>query len=112
MEKTIIIDNKPVAFKATGAFLKRYKSQFGRDPLKDLMNLSSSMSSEGGIKLETLDLEVFYDILWTLAKTANPNIPDPLSWLDSFEEFPLVEIIPELVDLISKTLGSTVQSKN
>jgi hypothetical protein len=41
-----------------------------------------------------------------LAKTANPSIPDPITWLDQFDEFPLMEIIPELQDLIIASIQS------
>jgi hypothetical protein len=41
-----------------------------------------------------------------MAKTANKEIPDPISWLDSFDEFPLLEIIPELQDMMLSSLQS------
>lgn len=42
-----------------------------------------------------------------ICKTANKEVPDPLTWLDTFGEFPIAEIITEIQDLIK----STVQSK-
>ena len=47
-----------------------------------------------------LDFEIFYNIIWVLAKTADKKVPDPITWLDKFDEFPLLEILPELQDLI------------
>lgn len=104
MEKTIEIDNKKITFKSTAATPLRYKSQFGKDFFVDIMKLSSLdglNSKKINIeKIEKLDFEVFYNIIWVLAKTANKKIPDPITWLDGFDEFPLFEIIPELQDLI------------
>lgn len=112
MEKILIIDGHQVKFKSTGAFLLRYKAQFGRDALQDIFKLQSAVDSDGRIiDASSLDLEVIYDLVWTLAKTADPNLSPPLDWLDTFSEFPLAEIVPEVTDMIFSTLGSTVQSK-
>ena len=112
MEKVLIIDGRQVKFKSTGAFLLRYKAQFGRDALQDILRIQSAIDNKGRIKnIDTLDLEVFYNLIWTLAKTADPSIPPPLEWLDEFSEFPLMDIIPEIVDMIFSCLTSTVESK-
>lgn len=104
MEKTIEIDGKKICFKSTAATPLRYKSQFGKDFFVDIMKLSSLdglNSKKINIeKIEKVDFEVFYNIIWVLAKTADKKIPDPITWLDRFDEFPLFEIIPEVQDLI------------
>jgi hypothetical protein len=111
MEKTLIIDGKEVKFKSTGATALRYKAQFHRDYLKDILKLGSiaeiDTKKEFGIEeLEKIDFEVFYNIAWSLAKTADPSIGDPIAWLDGFDEFPLMEIIPELQEFILTTLNT------
>ncbi len=112
MEKILTIDGRQVKFKSTGAFLLRYKAQFGRDAIQDILRLQSAIDNKDQIKnIDTLDLEVFYNLIWTLAKTADPNIPPPMEWLDEFSEFPLMDIIPEIVDMIFSCLTSTVESK-
>lgn len=108
MEKTIEIDNKKVSFKSTAATPLRYKAQFGKDFFVDIMKLSSldGLNSKkiDLKKIDKLDFDVFYNIIWVLAKTANKKIPDPITWLDEFEEFPLFDIIPELQDLILSSM--------
>ena len=112
MEKILTIDGRQVKFKSTGAFLLRYKAQFGRDALQDILKLQGAIDNKNQIKnIDALDLEVFYNLVWTLAKTADPSIPPPLEWLDEFSEFPLMDIIPEIVDMIFSCLTSTVKSK-
>ena len=112
MEKILTIDGRQVRFKSTGAFLLRYKAQFGRDALQDILKLQGAIDNKNQIKnIDALDLEVFYNLVWTLAKTADPSIPPPLEWLDEFSEFPLMDIIPEIVDMIFSCLTSTVESK-
>ena len=113
MEKTIEIDGKQVRFKSTGATPLRYKAQFGKDYFAEIMKMGVleklAKIDKENIKpedLEGLDFEVFYNIAWTMAKTADKEIPDPSSWLDEFDEFPMMEIIPELMDLIVSSLRS------
>lgn len=104
MEKTIEIDSKKIRFKSTAATPLRYKAQFGKDFFADIMKLSALEGLNSKKidlkKIDKLDFEVFYNIIWVLAKTANKTIPEPITWLDEFEEFPLFEIIPELQDMI------------
>lgn len=108
MEKTIEIDNKRVSFKSTAATPLRYKAQFGKDFFVDIMKLSSldGLNSKkiDLKKIDKLDFDVFYNIIWVLAKTADKKTPDPITWLDGFEEFPLFDIIPELQDLILSSM--------
>jgi hypothetical protein len=101
MEKTLTIDGKQVRFKSTAATPLRYKAQFGKDYFAELFKMKKNQES-----LENLDFEVFYNLVWALAKTADKNIPDPITWLDEFEEFPLMEIIPELQELITASIQS------
>jgi hypothetical protein len=103
MEKTIEIDGKQVRFKSTAATPLRYKAQFGKDYFAELfkMNKLSGGDTEGA---EYLDFEVFYNLIWALAKTADKSIPEPITWLDEFDEFPLMEIIPDLQELITASI--------
>ncbi|MFC3883751.1 hypothetical protein ACFOU2_09660 [Bacillus songklensis] len=108
MEKTIVIDGKQVRFKSTAATPLRYKAQFHKDYLVEIIKLNSlgkldKENIDSG-NINDLDFEVFYNIAWTLAKTADPSISDPITWLDDFEEFPLLDILPELMDLIMSTI--------
>lgn len=113
MEKILTIDGRQVKFKSTGAYLLRYKAQFQRDAIQDIIKLAYAIDEETKeIKnIDALDLEVFYNLVWTLAKTADPTIQPPMEWLDTFSEFPLMEIIPEITDLIFSSMKSTVPSK-
>jgi len=113
MEKILTIDGRQVKFKSTGAFLLKYKAQFGRDAIQDIFKLSNAvdLKTKELKNVEALDLEVFYNFVWTLAKTADPNLPPPMEWLDTFSEFPLVEILPEVMDMIMSCLQPTATSK-
>ena len=109
MEKTIYIDEKPVQLKVTAALPKRYKAQFGRDYFADLLKIGKVFGNKNGKRLlsdinfsdlDYLDMDVLYDMIWAMAKTADRTIPDPMEWLDGFETFPLKEIMPEVKELL------------
>lgn len=121
MEKTITIDGKQVAFKATGGIGYRYKAQFGSEFLVDVAKLEDFMNSgeekqkkvkrpDGKIEFvktmeydyTKLSLEVMYNLLWTLAKTADSSIPSPQEWLDSFNTFPVMEIYQQISEILTE----------
>lgn len=120
MEKTLTIDNKQVRFKSTAATPYRYKAQFGRDFFKDMMKLFpltkvdlDKVDEDETIQvlLETLDFDMFYNILWSMAKTADKSIPEPMEWLDEFEEFPLMDILQDVFPVIQTMLAKNIQTK-
>lgn len=116
MEKTLLIDGRQIRFKSTGAFLLRYKAQFNRDALKDLVKLEpiiKKMDIQGTKEeqeaaaievFDSLDLELFYNLVWVMAKVADPHIPEPLEWLDTFAEFPIMDIFQELQDVLTASI--------
>ena len=114
MEKTITIDGKEIRFKTNGATPMRYKAQFGRDYFKEILKMAPLQSLSKKKKedivakdLEALDFEVFYNIAWIMAKTANPSIPEPIEWLEQFDEFPMADVIPELQDMLLTSIQTT-----
>lgn len=107
MEKTLTIGGRQVKFKSSGAFLLRYKAQFGRDAVSDISKLEKFINN-GNTDFSAFDVEILFSLIWVLAKTADPGIPsDPFEWLDSFDEFPIADIFPELVDMLYGAFRST-----
>ncbi len=106
MEKMIKIGDKEVALRTTGATLLRYKMQFGKDLLTELIKLDGAYQN-GELRAEKLDFEMFFNILWVMAKTANPDIKPPIEWLDEFEEFPIMEILPEVMILLTNLMRTS-----
>ena len=108
MEKIIKIDGRDIKFKSTGATPIKYKRQFGRDFFADIFKLDSLTKVAKGKSnkaIEQLDMDVFYNIAWVLAKGAE-DIPPLEEWLESFESFPILEIITELNELLIASIKS------
>lgn len=127
MEKTIIIDKKSVTLKSTAATPLRYKAQFGKDYFAELIKLakvfeglnSSKKKKKKGVdseeidaidipfeSLDLLDFEALYNFIWVLAKTADKSIKEPMEWLDQFEEFPLMEIMSDVQDILMSSIST------
>lgn len=119
MDKTIIIDGRPVTFRKTAGTMLRYKRQFGRELYPDLLKIYSlypamkdlkdpdsedEMTKEQKMQLTQVVLstetEWMYDIAYIMAQQADPTIPDELTWLDSFENFNILLIFVQLMPLI------------
>ncbi len=110
MLKTIEIDGKKVRFESRGSTILRYKKQFHRDFLADIMKMKDLMVAGDDPtyeQIKTLDMEVFFNIAWTLAKTADNSIPEPMEFLDQFEEFPIMDVMLELNELITQSFATT-----
>ncbi|MGI5949732.1 hypothetical protein [Peptoniphilus sp.] len=136
MEKTITIDGQEVKFSANAAFPIIYKKQFGHDILTILMPLISEalkgadellmrseddgiMPSDIGTLLESvysLEMVDMLNLCWALAKSANPDIDEPIKWFAKFNEFPIIDVMQELSEillpsLISKKKLKTMEAK-
>lgn len=119
MEITINIDGKEVPFKTNGAVAPRYMAQFKRDLLKDILTITI-----GKIDLEkatdeeklmwirdNIDFMLFYNIAWVFAKTADKTIGEPMVWLETFDTFPIIEVITPLMELLEVWLGTKKKPK-
>lgn len=130
MEKTITIDGKEVRFKASASFPLIYKANFNVDILTIIMPLLSevigsaegmftedsfkngslvltpetiSTALEGVYSLELIDI---MNLLWTMAKCADSEIPEPMRWFGQFDEFPIVDIAIQVFPMLFESLFS------
>lgn len=136
MIKTIKIGKKSVPLDNNTGWALIYRDQTGQDILPSLLPILSMLMSTfseivdevGGVKeasvddfikaiadvdviskLYSLEFSDFIYLTWSLAKTADASVPDPMTWLKELGEFPLDVIVPEVFSLLLKGL---VSSKN
>lgn len=102
MEKILNIGGKEIKMKSTAGTMMRYRNNFNRDFIKDLVKLQAKLNDklETGAEFEALDLDLFEKIAWCMAKTADNSIPDIENWLDEFETFDIMQVLPELMNLL------------
>jgi len=114
VRKTIEIDGVQVTFQASAATPRLYRNLFQRDIFADMDHLMASMQGQDEAQsgLDTFDLELFENAAFTMAKQANPNIPDDvMTWLDNFEMFSIYHILPHLIELWGVNLESMSEAK-
>lgn len=114
MEKVIKIGEKEIKFKSTAGTLLRYRNNFGRDFLKDLVKLQEKLKNKRtqAEQFMAMDLQMFSEIAWVMAKTADDSIPNIEKWLDQFDTFDIMQILPQLFDLIQNNLKQEQAPKN
>ena len=114
IRKTITVDGIEVPFKASATLPRLYRAKFRKDIFKDFSALKDSVdeSDEENSGLGIESLEVIENIAWTMAKHADPGIPDSIDeWLEQFEMFSIYEVLPEILELWGSNLASDVDAK-
>lgn len=117
MEKTIMIDGQPVAFKATGNTPRLYRALFLRDIFADISKLAKAIDkatkedAESGSILDVGSLEIFENVAYVMAKQADSSIPEIGEWLDAFSVFSIYEILPQIIELWNLNTAQIAESK-
>lgn len=134
IKKIRINEEHSVEVNSSAGWLFIYRETFGTDVLPDLLpivesaleaivglleeageevttaNIIEAFRSDSMIdaiaKFSTLEFITIIKIFWALAKNADKSIQSVEEWANSFEEFPLDIIVPELFSLVSSSLVS------
>lgn len=124
MEKTLKIDGKSVKMRASALIPRLYRFRYKRDMIKDMSSLRKAYQKVNSLpeeateeereeaQLSVLDLTIFENVAYVMAKHADDSIPDtPEEWLDEFETFSIYEILPEIMELWALSNATTSQAK-
>lgn len=114
ISKIVVIDGKEVELRASASIPRIYRIKFRRDILQDLTKLKKAFvdNQEEGKEFEILDLELFENIAYVMAKYADPSVPIEIGdWLDQFNMFSIYEIMPVILELWCLNEESQIESK-
>lgn len=131
MIKEIKIGDKDVKFSFGLASFYIYKNQFGQDAMTVILPLLSDIVNalDPKIFLEKtkeedknealfeaarnifdeiarVEITELADIIWAFAKAADSEIPEPMKWYASFDEFPIYDVGKELLPCLYESLIS------
>lgn len=104
MIETIHLENKELKLSSSAAFLLIYKQQFKKEPLQDIMQISSKLKDVNREDITSMiagmELEIIYNLAWALAKTANyKNISDPISFYIEYGDFLPLDHIDTILEM-------------
>ena len=107
---TIRIDGKDVKFKASAAIPRMYRVKFGRDIIADMAKLEGKIdrSKSDAENLSVMDLTIFENIAFLMAKHAGDTSETPEAWLDKFNAFSIYEVLPKIIELWGDNLKTTI----
>lgn len=104
MEKTIKIDGKKVTLKATAGALVRYKQQFGTDYIDDLCKFKTLDESDKS-KIVEMYVKIGYQLIWSMAKTADSKIPSPDLWIKKLKKIDIDNLLSEATALFDMSMA-------
>lgn len=114
IEKTINAGGLEIKMRASALIPRLYRAKFGRDMVTDFHRLQKNMHEvlndvTDEKYLDTLDLTIFENIAWLLAKHADPTVPsDPDEWLESIPGvLSIYECLPGIQELLSQNFATT-----
>ena len=117
LTKIIQVGGKDIPMRATAFVPRMYRIRFGRDMFRDLGRLSDKLAADhsDASQLDVMDLTVFEDLSYCMAKHADPSIPEsPDEWLDTIDgTFSIYEALPQIMALWGlNTATTSVPAKN
>lgn len=135
MEKIIKIDDSTeIRLSNNVGWLMEYQDQFGHDIVPDLMpalgaileliegmggtisvkdakdlvkDIPAGAAGSALVELSGLRMTDIINIVWALAKAADPDIEPPRQWVRQFDTFPLDVIVPEVFMLVAQGVMSS-----
>ena len=112
MDKVLTISGKEMGLRATALTPRLYRHKIGRDIIQDMSQLQKAFAKAAQIskdatdeereaaQLSVMDLEIFEDVAFIMARQYDQNIPDTVeAWLDEFDTFSIYEIFPVILEL-------------
>ena len=119
MVKTLTFGDKQVQFSTSFSWAFAYKDQFRVDPSKIFMPAIKKILLLGADKPAEEQTFILYEemgftgitqVAWAMAKLCDKNLPDPITWIQSFgDDFEALTIVTEL---IPDAIESCFTSKN
>lgn len=121
LEKKIMIDGKPVKFRASAAVPRLYMALTGSDIFSDIGDLTEQFhkpAETGEQQKAQIDLKdlgkmsTFENIAYVMAKAADSSVPDTVEeWLDQFGMMSVWRAFPQIAKLWAASQKTNVDLK-
>lgn len=115
MESKVKLGDQEVRLISSGATPILYKNAFKRDFFEDFSGVMEvaevASNAEEGQEMKALlpmfkngQITKLYNFVWVYAKNADNSIAPLDEWLDTFDEFPIFDIMAELMNLMMASI--------
>ena len=121
LDKKIMIDGKPVKFRASAAVPRLYMALTGSDIFSDIGDLTEQFhkpartgeQQKAQIDLKDLGkMSTFENIAYVMAKAADSSVPDTVEeWLDQFGMMSVWRAFPQIAKLWAASQKTNVDLK-
>ena len=117
IEKKFLVDGQEIPFRTSAALPRLYRQFFGSDVFIDLNNIrTKTVKSKKGKSEATLPPEALLTIenlAYTMAKHADPSIPDDVNeWLGQFSTTAIYMISQEIMLMWNEEQKTSSVPKN
>lgn len=110
--------------RASALVPRLYRFKFGRDLMRDMNQLRKSFEKARKLpddateeervdaQLSVLDLTLFENIAYIMARHADKNVPDTIDeWMEGFSMFSIYQVLPAILELWDGTTRTTSDAK-
>lgn len=112
MQKTIEINGKEYTFKASAATPIMYRMKFNGDLFAEISKLSATADDFNAGIIPPDSLDVFSKVAYIMAIQADKAMKlEFVEWLDQFEMFDIIEIMPDIIELWNTNQLSIAEAK-
>ncbi|MFJ7950778.1 hypothetical protein ACIQZG_04520 [Lysinibacillus sp. NPDC096418] len=105
-EKVIKIGGRNTSFKVDGFTPVKYMEETNNDFMGDFLKFEKAIKGIGNV-----DTMAFYRMAYITAKQSDAGIGSMKQWLSSFDEFPIFDVVAELMPLLQKNFMSNKKDK-
>lgn len=112
MRKVVMVGDKQLALESNAFTVILFKKQFNKDMFAELFKLAKLFEGKKEIspenmsdeQIEKFDTNIFNELFWTFACTANKNIPNFMDFFEEYSELNTIDIMNEVLELIQHSM--------
>ena len=112
MRRIVMIGDKPLVLESNAFTVILFKKQFNKDFFGELFKLAKLFKGKQEInpenmsdeQIEKFDTNIFNELFWTFACTANENIPNFTDFFKEYSELNTIGIMNDVLELIQHSM--------
>ena len=112
MRKVVTVGDKQLALESNAFTVILFKKQFNKDMFAELFKLAKLFEGKQEIspenmsdeQIEKFDTNIFNELFWIFACTANKNIPNFMDFFEAYSELNTIDIMNDVLELIQHSM--------